>query len=98
MMLRREFDWDPTKARSNLDKHGMPFDYATRVFLDPSLVELDTSRPTDRERRMKAIGAVEGRVFSVVYTMRGNTCRIISARRCNAKEERAYGPVHPGST
>jgi uncharacterized DUF497 family protein len=29
-----EFQWDPVKAASNLQKHGVSFDYAARVFLD----------------------------------------------------------------
>ncbi|MGO9460054.1 MAG: BrnT family toxin [Rhodomicrobium sp.] len=32
---RFEFDWDPAKALSNLDKHGISFDEAMTVFLDP---------------------------------------------------------------
>jgi uncharacterized DUF497 family protein len=34
---------------------------------------------------------IEGRLYCVVYTMRDSVCRIISARRANAKETKAYG-------
>lgn len=37
MAGRREFEWDDAKARANLAKHGVPFDYAARVFLDPGI-------------------------------------------------------------
>lgn len=93
MKAWRDFEWDGAKAASNLAKHGVPFAYATRVFLDPQAIDIDASRPGDGERRRKMIGMIEGRVFSVVYTEREDSIRLISARRCNAKEERLYGPV-----
>lgn len=88
-----EFDRDDGKARSNLAKHGVPFPYAVRVFLDPEMVELDASRESDNEVRRKAVGVIEGRLYVVVYADRDGVRRIISARRTNAREQRAYGPV-----
>lgn len=87
------FDWDDAKAASNLAKHGVPFDYAARVFLDEAVVDFDASRQADGEARRKAVGRIEGRVFTVVYVRRGETIRIISARRANAAERKAYGEV-----
>ena len=69
----------------------MPFPYATRVFLDPHRVEFDASRDGDGEARRKAVGRIEGKLYVVVYTDREGVFRIISARRTNATEERAYG-------
>lgn len=86
-----EFDWDDAKAASNEAKHGVPFDYAARVFLDENKADIDASRSADSENRRKAIGVIEGRLYCVVYTMRGSVYRIISARRANAKETKAYG-------
>jgi uncharacterized DUF497 family protein len=93
MADRRAFEWDDAKARSNLAKHGVPFAYATRVFLDPHMVELDASREGDGEVRRKAVGLIEGRLYAVVHTDRGGICRLISARRTNATEQKAYGPI-----
>ncbi|WP_332770116.1 BrnT family toxin [Phenylobacterium sp.] len=90
----RQFEWDDAKARSNLAKHGVPFAYAARVFLDPDVVDFDASKPEDGEVRRKAVGVIEGRLFALVYTARDDVIRIISARRCNAAEARRYGPVH----
>lgn len=95
MNPRRRFEWDEVKAESNLAKHGVPFAYAVRVFLDPHLIDFDASKPEDGEVRHKAVGVIEGRLFTVVYTERNSLTRIISARRCNAAETRRYGPVHP---
>lgn len=85
-----EFDWDDHKAASNLAKHGVSFDYAARVFLDIGRVDLDASRSADDEQRRKVVGMINQRVFTLVYTTRQGTIRIISARRCNAKEQRQY--------
>jgi uncharacterized DUF497 family protein len=93
MEAGREFDWDDAKASSNLAKHGVPFPYAVRVFLDPEMVDLDASRQDDKEARRKAIGVIEGKLYAVVYADREGLRRIISARRTNATEQRAYGPV-----
>jgi uncharacterized DUF497 family protein len=87
------FEWDDAKATSNLAKHGVPFDYAIRVFLDEAAVDFDASREADGEARRKAIGLIEGRVFTVVYVQRGEAIRIISARRANATEKKAYGQI-----
>ena len=42
------------------------------------------------EDRYRLLGAVEGRMFVVIYTMRGSTMRIISARKANRREVREY--------
>ncbi|MFI4975688.1 MAG: BrnT family toxin [Caulobacterales bacterium] len=97
MAGRRKFEWDDAKARANLAKHGVPFDYAARVFQDPGVVEFDASHEEDAEVRHKAVGLIEGRLFVVVFTDRVGVCRFISARRANTKERRAYDPVHPQS-
>lgn len=86
-----EFEWSEEKAASNEAKHGVPFDYAMRVFLDDGRVDLDASRAADGEARRKAVGRIEGRIYCVVYTLRGRVRRIISARRANGKESKAYG-------
>lgn len=93
MVSEREFEWDDAKAASNLAKHGVPFAYVARVFLDPALVDLDASRAGDGEMRRKAVGMIEDVLFALVYTERDGITRIISARRCNAKEEKSYGPL-----
>jgi uncharacterized protein len=56
MDLALEFEWDDAKAESNLAKHGVPFDYATRVFLDAQRVDIDVTRLAGGEGRRKAIG------------------------------------------
>lgn len=93
MKAGQDFEWDDAKAASNLTKHGVPFAYAARVFIDPVAIDIDASRSDDGETRRKVIGQIDGRIYAVVYTERDDTIRLISARRCNTKEERLYGPV-----
>ena len=79
------------KAAGNVTKHGVSFEYATGVFEDPEWLDLDTSREADGEARRKAVGVISGRLFAVVYIMRGQVVRIISARPTNRREEKRYG-------
>ncbi len=92
-MFPQAFERDDAKAATNLAKHGVPFDYATRVFPDEAVIDFDASRETDGEARRKAVGQIEGRVYTVVYAQRGDAIRIISTRRANATERKSYGQV-----
>ncbi len=86
----RTFEWHDTKGAANLAKHGISFEAAIKVFGDPDAVTLQTLRIVDREARFKTIGRIEGKIYTVIYTRRGDAYRLISARRSNAKEDRAY--------
>ena len=91
------YEWDEAKAASNLAKHGVSFLDAAEVFEDAGHLEVDVSRAADGEIRFKIIGTFEGRLLAVVYTLRGDTVRVISARPTNRAEEKLYGhrPVRP---
>jgi uncharacterized DUF497 family protein len=89
-----QFEWNEAKADSNLTKHGVTFPFATRVFLDPDHLDLDVTRMQNGEQRRKAIGMIDSKLYSVVYTVRGTVHWLISARRTNAKEDRLYGEIH----
>jgi uncharacterized protein len=81
------FEWDDDKSRANLGKHGIDFDDAIEVFYGPIVV-----RQSDRnnEERWLAIGSLEDRLITVVFTRRTDVIRIISARRARKNEEREY--------
>ena len=89
-----DFEWDSAKAGSNLAKHGVDFAEAVEVLTDPKRVEQPDLRSWG-EPRVQVIGAAKGRILFVVYTMRGAACRIISVRRANQRERKAY-PVSSG--
>jgi uncharacterized DUF497 family protein len=90
-----DFEWDPTKAESNLRKHRITFDFATRVFSDPNLIEQTDEVEYDGEIREQVIGRVQEFVLYVVYTIRLEKVRIISARRATRNEYLEYwnGPI-----
>jgi uncharacterized protein len=85
-----EFQWGPAKAASNLQKHGVSFEYAARVFLDLHRQDgVDTRHRYGEERRI-TVGVIEGRVYVVAYTRRRAAIRLISARKANDRETRKY--------
>ncbi len=86
--LLMEFEWHNAKNDENLRKHGLDFDLARRVFDDPYLIEYDDDYPY--EDRVNAIGVIDGYMVRVTYTMRGDVCRIISARGAERHEQRRY--------
>jgi uncharacterized DUF497 family protein len=84
------FEWDARKAAQNLAKHGVPFEYAARVFLDPLRLDAEDRRRDYGEQRRLTLGRVEGRLYVIAYTSRGRMIRLISARKANARERRQY--------
>jgi hypothetical protein len=89
MLESMTFEWDEVKSRKNPDKHGVGFPLARRVFLDTNRLEFESDGEYD-ERRWIVIGLVAGQVLVVVYTMRTEAYRIISARRAERNEREKY--------
>ncbi len=89
-----DFEWDEAKNRANIAKHGIDFTRAKEIFSGPTVNFLDHRRNYGEIRRV-AIGLVEGREVYVIYTVRGEVYRIISARRANRSERRAYRQTYP---
>jgi len=83
-----KFEWDETKSRSNEVKHGIDFESATELWNDNHRIEILTSYPI--ENRSILIGKINGRMWTAVFTRRGNTVRIISVRRSRRKEVNLY--------
>ena len=88
-----EFEWDENKAAANLAKHGISFEYATRVFLDSYRLEQEDLVEYEEEVRHRVIGMVDNRVLLVIYTERLSQTRIISARRATRHERRKYHEI-----
>ena len=72
------FEWDESKRSANIDKHGADFRLAAAIFSGPTL-EADDAREDYGELRRLALGRVGTEYLVVVYTLRGETRRLISA-------------------
>ena len=84
-----DFEWDNNKNEVNFEKHYIDFDLALGIFDGRYLSRIDDRADYGEERRI-AIGETEGMILTVVYTMRGNVCRIISAWKAGRNDRRAY--------
>ena len=85
------FEWDPQKAESNIEKHGVSFEEASTVFRDALSLTIDDPLHSTVEKRMVQIGiSHKNRLLVVVHTERGDNIRIVSARKANKKERNNY--------
>lgn len=82
------FEFDEPKSISNLEKHGIDFLDAQALWLDPDLVVV--SARTEDEPRYLAIGIIEQKHWSAIYTPRGQAIRLISVRRSRNEEVAFY--------
>jgi hypothetical protein len=84
------YEWDPVKAATNLDKHGIDFADAIGVLEDAQA--LTVVQYHDDEERFASIGMdAFGRILVVIYTWRGeDTIRLISARGATRAERKQY--------
>jgi uncharacterized DUF497 family protein len=83
------FEWHESKRCSNIEKHNVDFEEILDLF-DTFLYEIPDNRRDYGERRTIAFGELEKQVYCLVYTLRGKSCRLISARRANERERKAY--------
>jgi uncharacterized protein len=79
------FEWDPRKAAANVRKHGIQFADAVGVLEDAHAITI-RDHAHDKERWVTIGMDALARVLTVVYTWRGNTVRIISARPATPNE------------
>jgi uncharacterized protein len=85
-----KFEWDENKNRINIHKHGVSFEEAkTCLFDEQALVFEDPDCET--ENRWVLIGMNhEAKLLVVIYTLRGEQIRLISARKPTKKEVKNY--------
>lgn len=88
-MNAQDFEWDEAKCQSNLKKHGVDFADACHIF-DGDILEIEDIRSSYGEERFLAIGILGDQVLAVVYTVRGETIRLISARKATRDEKEVY--------
>lgn len=86
-----EFEWDPSKATKNAEKHQVSFTEAATVFGDPLSITFYDPDHSDDETRYITIGLSSlGKPLMVSHTDRGDRIRIISARKATRRERKYY--------
>ena len=89
--MGRIIEFDPAKDAKNWKEHKVHLATAALVFADPMRIERidDSAGNVSGEDRWQTLGRVDNVLF-VVYSERGDTTRIISARPASGREKRSY--------
>ena len=83
-----EFEYDPEKSKINAAKHGIDFSDARRLWLDGK--GLVVSGRSVTELREAIIAELDGTLWTAIYTLRGESIRVISVRRSRDEERERY--------
>lgn len=85
------FEWDGSKAASNLNKHRVSFDEAVTMFYDPFAATFRDPDHSQDECRLVTVGySARGRLLVVSHVERGRVIRLISARRATPLERKRH--------
>lgn len=85
------FEWDEHKAATNERKHGVTFEEAATCFYDPLQVAYyDPDHSEEEDRDILIARSDHDRLLLVIYTLRGEAIRIISARQLTRRETQDY--------
>ena len=93
MVQDLQFEWDEQKNVQNRRRHGVSFEEAETVFLDDQALLLDDPDHSDREERFILLGlstVVRMLVVCHCYRASDGVIRLISARKANLTERKAY--------
>jgi uncharacterized protein len=83
-------EWDDTKNRTNIRKHGIDFADATQMF-EGFLLTLPDTREDYGEERWQGVGTIQGRVVVIVFSQpRPDTIRVISLRKASRHERKQF--------
>ncbi|MFH0924326.1 MAG: BrnT family toxin [bacterium] len=94
--MQYNFEWNPEKAKVNIKKHGVRFEYSATVFKDPQAVSIYDDDHSINEDRWITLGiASNGILLTVHHTYnqvddKNVVIRIISSRRATSFEKRQY--------
>ena len=85
------FEWGEGNLMKNLEKHGVTAGECEQVFFNRPLIAGNDEKHSQIEMRFFALGHTDsGRLLFVVFTIRNNLVRVISARDMNRKERKVY--------
>jgi uncharacterized DUF497 family protein len=86
-----KIEYDPAKRDTTLEVRGLDMADAMAVFDGPHLTVEDDRRDYGETRNL-TIGFLAGRLVVMAWTPRQGAIRVISMRKANEREKRAYGP------
>ncbi len=90
------FEWDAGNAQKSWVSHRVTQAESEEVFFDLPVFVLKDAKHSGRERRYNVLGRTNAdRLLSVIFTIRGDLVRVISARPMSRKERTAYAHVPP---
>lgn len=82
------FEFDASKSRANLEKHGIDFVEAQQLWEDEDRLEIPAK--TEDEPRYVLIAALGQKLWSAFFTYRKGRVRLISVRRARKEERKLY--------
>lgn len=85
-----DFEWDEAKSSACFLERGFDFAFAASAFVDPDRIIRQDNRYSYEEDRYQLVGRIGKRLFVLVYALRGDVIRIISARKANVREVKRY--------
>jgi len=85
-----QFEWDESKSEACFLDRGFDFAFAAHAFFDPNRLIREDTRHSYGEVRYQLMGSIDCRLFIVIYTLRHDVTRIISARKANQREVKQY--------
>lgn len=92
MLKAKGFDWDKGNLDKNWLKHGVSPYECEQVFMNKPLLLFPDEKHSDLEERFFVLGITNnGRGLFIVFTVRNENIRVISARDMSKKEKQIYG-------
>lgn len=78
--------WDEDNEADHVAKHGVPFELAAELFLDPERHETEAKPDRFGAPRWKIVARVDDVSYTLIFAMRGDAAHIVSIRRANIRE------------
>lgn len=92
------FEWDKGNADKNFIKHEVTLKEAEQAFIDEKSIIFEDEKHSQKEIRYALFGVTEkGRKLSIVFTLRKDKVRVITARDMSKKERRSYEKIKANS-
>ena len=85
-----DFEWDPAKSELNKKKHGISFDEALEIWNGVDMTVKEIAKSQDGESRSATIGFVGDKLYTAIWTERGQKKRLISVRRSREGEKEIF--------